>query len=360
MRLLLPVLLVGAALAIAVVVASWETAAQELAAVHAAEAAFAESGELWDKAMETTALSDLRAALRGFTGVLALVPGGADDDATSGFIHAFARWLAQPLRLRCLHRVAAAHELLRDDPVAVVAGHTALLREGYCEAVLAEATEATDADLRRQHEACLAPIARGMVLFAKSAAERDAAFASATARRNADGSPVLRWTTRWQMPDRYVPGLRSQPWWPELTAAATLSAEAEILSQEFAAVLASLDGAAAGAFTRRRADAWIPLPREGWGMLPLAAHCADAKRTCELVETLRGSADLSGTGYYLLAPGARLQAHSGPTNERCGEDDSYSFFPATSAYNITTYIWNIYMESDDHLPRQARDRHEEN
>ena len=323
MRLLLPVLLVGAALAIAVVVASWETAAQELAAVHAAEAAFAESGELWDKAMETTALSDLRAALRGFTGVLALVPGGADDDATSGFIHAFARWLAQPLRLRCLHRVAAAHELLRDDPVAVVAGHTALLREGYCEAVLAEATEATDADLRRQHEACLAPIARGMVLFAKSAAERDAAFASATARRNADGSPVLRWTTRWQMPDRYVPGLRSQPWWPELTAAATLSAEAEILSQEFAAVLASLDGAAAGAFTRRRADAWIPLPREGWGMLPLAAHCADAKRTCELVETLRGSADLSGTGYYLLAPGARLQAHSGPTNERCGgEDDS--------------------------------------
>eukprot|EP01050_Picozoa_sp_SAG11_P040189 SAG11_NODE_17336_length_521_cov_1.142180_1_plen_67_part_01 len=51
-------------------------------------------------------------------------------------------------------------------------------------------------------------------------------------------------------------------------------------------------------------------------MLPLAAHCADARRTCELVEQLRSSVDLSGVGYYKLAPGAHLQTHSGPTNER--------------------------------------------
>lgn len=232
-----------------------------------------------------------------------------------GLLRAFAQWLAEPLRLRCLHRVAAAHELLRDDPVAIVAAHSALLRAGYCNAVLAEAFDATDGDRQRQQEACMAPIARGMVLYAASAAEREAAFASATtAWQNADGSPVLRWKTRWQMPDRYVPGLRAQPWWPDLPAVTALKAEAQLLSQEFSAVLASVGGAEG--FQSRRTDAWIPLPREGWGMLPLAAHCTDAKRTCELVEELRGSVDLSGTGYYRLSPGAQLQIHSGPTNER--------------------------------------------
>lgn len=311
-----PLWLSLAAVAVAVlatIAANSELAAQELAHVHAAEEEFADSEALWAQAMETTAPVDLQAALRGYEGVLEKLALD-EQDGLLGLLRVFVAWLARPLRLRCLHRVAAAHELLREDPVAVVAAHAALLREGYCEAILAETFDSTDADRRRQHEACIAPIARGMVLYAASPAERDAAFARATARQNSDGSPVLRWKSRWQMPDHYVAGLRDQPWWPELPAASALRAEAELLSQEFLMVLASVGGT--DGFQRRRADAWIPVPRKGWGMLPLAAHCADAKRTCELVEQLRGSVDLSGTGYYMLAPGAQLQTHSGPTNER--------------------------------------------
>ena len=311
-----PVLLAfaGAAVAaLATVVANYELAAQELAQVHTAEADFADSEALWAQAMETTASVDLRAALRGYEGVLKNLT-LKEQGGVLGLLRVFVQWLAEPLRLRCLHRVAAAHELLRENPVAIVAAHAALLREGYCEAVLAEAFDTTDVDQRRQYESCLAPIARGMVLYAASPVERDAAFASATALRNADGSPVLPWKTRWQMPDHYVAGLHAKPWWSELPAASALRAEAALLSREFSAVLASVGGA--DGFKTRRADAWIPLPRDGWGMLPLAAHCADAKRTCELVEELRGSVDLSGTGYYMLKPGTQLQIHSGPRNER--------------------------------------------
>eukprot|EP01043_Picozoa_sp_COSAG02_P026023 COSAG02_NODE_1485_length_12370_cov_6.022144_7_plen_551_part_00 len=313
-----PLLLSCAAAATAVLVAvvtHSDYAVQELARVHTAESEFAHSEALWGRAMETTSKLDLKVALRGYQAVLERLVLVEDGGLLLGLLRAFAQWLAEPLRLRCLHRVAAAHELLREDPVAIVAAHAELLRVGYCEAVIAEAFDATDSDRRRQQEACIAPIARGMVLYAASAAERDAAFVSATtAWRNADSSPVLRWKTRWQMPDHFVPGLRAQPWWPDLPAATALKAEAQVLSREFSTVLASVGGAAG--FQSRRTDAWIPLPRKGWGMLPLAAHCMDAKRTCELVEELRGSVDLSGTGYYRLSPGAQLQMHSGPTNER--------------------------------------------
>ncbi|CAK0835149.1 unnamed protein product [Prorocentrum cordatum] len=131
----------------------------------------------------------------------------------------------------------------------------------------------------------------------------------------------MGWTTRWQLPDRHVPGLRAQPWWPELPAAARLEALAGVLAGELEAALAQAGGP--GAFERRRADAWIPEPRDGWGMLPVGARqCAVAPRTCQALRELRGGAGegggggLGGAGWYVLRAGARLRAHAGPTNER--------------------------------------------
>ena len=308
----------AAALAVVAVLAAvsyhyvGDLASQVLAAVHAAEAVFADSEHLWALGMNSTAPEELRAALRGFDGALALLGGPAER---SGLIAAFGQWLGRPLRLRCLHRVAAARELLRDDDAAIVAGHAALLGEGYCEAMLEDNFDSPPAALREAHQACLAPIARGMVMFAAGPAEAEGAFASALRRKHTDGLSVLSWTTRWQMPDRHLPGLRSQPWWPELPAAAELQRNAAVLSREFELVLAEV-ATGTDHFRRRRADGWIPVPREGWGMLPLEPYCYLAVETCALVSALRDTEDLKGAGFYMLEPGTKLQKHSGPTNER--------------------------------------------
>ena len=148
----------------------------------------------------------------------------------------------------------------------------------------------------------------------------------ALALRGPDGGPALSWTTQLQLPDRHYPGLRAQPLWADLPAAAMLEADFVALAAEFAAVLAAVGGV--DAFGRRRADAWIPNPRDGWGMLALEPHCTTAApATCALVRLLRGEVEeagpggavgsgLAGVGYYLLRPGATLRAHAGPTNER--------------------------------------------
>jgi len=211
--------------------------------------------------------------------------------------------------------------LLREDPVAIVAGHEALMREGYCDAVMADALfDGSQNDHHRQHEACLAPIARGLVMFAAGPAEAEAAFKNAVEHRSTtSGLQVLTWTTRWQMPDRHVPGLRAQMWWPELEAVEVLRANSAMLSREFALLLAEGEGGPdhiVNKFNRRRADSWIPVPRDGWGMVQLESCCTVAAATCDLVRKIRGTADLQGVGYYLLKPGAKLQKHAGPTNER--------------------------------------------
>jgi hypothetical protein len=291
----LPIIGAVVALLLAITVyANWESTVKELAMVHEAEAVFLGAETNFEKAMESTAPADLKVALQGYTAAAGLLNG----------LGTFAGWLGQPLKLRCLHRVAAATELLREDHAAVVAGHTALLSEGYCDAVMMDAFDGTEDDQRRQHEACLAPIARGLILFAANPATAEAAFAKVVKRQNTNGSPILTWTTRWQMPDRHVPGLRAQMWWSELEAADALQANAATLSTEFASVL---DVSGIEKFHRRRADSWIPVPRDGWGMIHLEEYCFVAADTCALVRKIRGTKDLQGVGYYVLKPGTKLQ-----------------------------------------------------
>ena len=83
--------------------------------------------------------------------------------------------------LNCLHRIAAAQELLRLEPRKIVAGYETLLAEDYCGQVDMDTGISDDVAVVsmsgrvKKHEACLAPIARGVVQFAASAAEAGAA-----------------------------------------------------------------------------------------------------------------------------------------------------------------------------------------
>ncbi|CAK0835147.1 unnamed protein product [Prorocentrum cordatum] len=166
-------------------------ARQKIRVVQLAEARWVSAEELWAAAMSSADRDGLREALRGFEVALA---GTAPPPAAAPLADRFAAWLGGPLRLRCLHRVAAGRELLRDSLAAVVSGHAALLREGYCEAALADASgegRASQAGLRAQHTACLAPIARGLVMFAADEAEAQESFARVTALRHADGSSAV-------------------------------------------------------------------------------------------------------------------------------------------------------------------------
>lgn len=208
--------------------------------------------------------------------------------------------------------------------------------QGYCDAVMEDALfDGSQNDHHRQHEACLAPIARGLVrkcvcacvrtracacacdcvavmlaadtctyctvdatlhttkvMFAAGPAEAEAAFKNAVEHRSTtSGLQVLTWTTRWQMPDRHVPGLRAQMWWPELEAVEVLRANSAMLSREFALLLAEGEGGPdhiVNKFNRRRADSWIPVPRDGWGMVQLESCCTVAAATCDLVRKIRG------------------------------------------------------------------------
>ena len=189
-------LLAGAAAVLLLAVALYVNDREELRIVQEAEASFAEAEATFANTMESASASGMRAALEGYAAAAGLLNGLAG----------FAGWLGQPLRLRVMHRMAAAQELLREDPEAIVAGHEALLREvrrtrrgafllnvcrqssrcfhlmlcitflmtlaiycigllqGYCDAVMADALfDGSPNDHHRQHAACLAPIARGLV-----------------------------------------------------------------------------------------------------------------------------------------------------------------------------------------------------
>eukprot|EP00729_Bicosta_minor_P009701 gene9701-3437_t len=268
-------LLAGAAVVLLLAVALYVNDREELSIVQDAEAVFTEAEKTFAKTMETASASGMRAALEGYATAAGLLNG----------LGGFAGWLGQPLRLRVMHRMAAAQELLREDPVAIVAGHEALLRE---------------------------------VMFAAGPAEAEAAFKNAVEHRSTtSGLQVLTWTTRWQMPDRHVPGLRAQMWWPELEAVEVLRANSAMLSREFALLLAEGGGGPdhiVNKFNRRRADSWIPVPRDGWGMVQLESCCTVAAATCDLVRKIRG-------------PGARFTVGTESREWIPGEvmcfDDSY-------------------------------------
>lgn len=326
----------------------------------------------WERAFANEDEGALRNALQGYERVLRLSV-LQPEDGLDGLTLGFARWLARPLRLRCLRRIAAARELLRDDMELIVRAHAAVIREGYCEAVEEDIGVAlSEWHPARDFASCQAPHARGMILFAPSPADAEAAFEAALLwTRPSDGSRALTWTTRWQLPDRHVSGLRASAWWPSHPAVAMLEAAFPTIVAEYEQLLESQPSVADGqaTFGRRRSDAWIAAPREGWGMVPLvpvpprelprermgagsgadspdASSSCVAKSTCDLVGSLqRGtrpahaaslgtqtsashieaynvndrrepSPSVSGSGYYILKPGTRLHPHAGPTNAR--------------------------------------------
>lgn len=112
-------LLAGAAVVMLLAVALYVNDREELSIVQDAEAVFTEAEKTFANTMETASASGMRAALEGYATAAGLLNG----------LGGFAGWLGQPLRLRVMHRMAAAQELLREDPVAIVAGHEALMRE---------------------------------------------------------------------------------------------------------------------------------------------------------------------------------------------------------------------------------------
>jgi hypothetical protein len=179
--------------------------AASLEALHVAESSFGEAEVLWAQAMHTGSHEGLAHALRGYSNALGLIeePVPAGVGIAQGLVRGFAGWLGRPLKLTCLHRSAAAQELLRVNLAEIAGGYEALLREGYCEQLATEAATGqalSTGDLRRQHEACLAPIARGTIQFAASVADAEAAFGRAVRFPGPGGGAALSWTTRWQLP----------------------------------------------------------------------------------------------------------------------------------------------------------------
>ena len=362
----------------------WKEFTMQFKSIHIAENAIEQADVLWQRALASDETATLREALEQYSSFS--LGGSIQSNETyvsgGGIFARVMIWLVRPLRLRALHRVAAARELLRGDAqpgqsdakqlVLIGNAHRQLLKEKYCDEMVSEAM----ADLqigkqidRKNYQKCLAPIARGTIIFASGEAEAAAAFFDAKLLPGPFGEgTALTWTSRWQLPDHHVPGLKAQPWWMELPAVASLEAQFDALAIEFQQVLSSVGGeqmATAMLFQRRRADAWIAQPKEGWGMMPLTVpekdKTSDKKRcvapvACELVKQIRkaaqdantdkfstisseqddqGEADLAGVGYYMLQPGTRLQVHAGPTNTRLtchltldGGDDSWFFVGA--------------------------------
>ena len=288
-----------------------------------AEAHSERSDGLWQQGLSSEDPVSLREALQGYQMTLeraALAKQPTVDSVATALSGAFAVFLARPLRLHCMHRVAAIRELLRQDSALIAHAHQQLLDDGYCTDLLEGFTS------RRQwhYEACIAPIARGTIQFAAGKAEADAAFDLALQLAGVTAvAPALSWTSRLQLPDHHTAGLAAKPWWPQLAAVAALETSSKMLLAEFKRVFATEGGG--DAFARRRADSWIADPQLGWGMLPIVreGRCI-APQTCSFVQQLRsaprarGSSkdDLSGVGYYLLRPGAWLHLHAAPSNKR--------------------------------------------
>jgi hypothetical protein len=259
--------------------AVYNTATVQFGVLHTAESVIEQADGVWEKALAAEDAAELSKALKLYTILLNSPPlkpivriqspnATAESVITAAVASAFV-WLARPLRLRSLHRVAAARELLRDSrheddkemlPL-IAAAHSQLIAENYCDEMLSDAIAQGLASEKqeKQHRKCLAPIARGTVLFAEGGAGGPAsvaAFAAAVALPGSDGGiiggppgsgsggqkPALTWTTLWQLPDHHVPGLRAQPWWMELPAVAALEASFPALQAEFKSVLARTGG----------------------------------------------------------------------------------------------------------------------
>ena len=184
-----------------------------VALIASAEELFDGAEEQFAAAMAAESEDRLRAALASFEGCLALAALSGDASVPAEI----ARWLARPLRLRAMHRVAAARELLHESPRRIAEAHAALIDEGYCQSLHDEAS--LD---RAVYARCLAPHARGTIAFAASPAEADRAFAAATSLTLPQGGAALTWTSRWQLPDHHTPGLTARPWWDAHPAVAAL------------------------------------------------------------------------------------------------------------------------------------------
>jgi hypothetical protein len=235
---------------VAVLFQFWEASTVQFAVLHEAEAAIEEADAVWQQALGTEDVDGLGEALRQYEHLLAApplmvgAPNGADESRFAAIAGSVFSWLARPLRLRSLHRVAAGRELLRDEhQLPLIANaHNQLLQENYCKEMLDDATAQLPfgEQLGHQHYTkCVAPIARGTVIFAPSDAESEKAFAQAINLPGAYGvGKALTWTSRWQLPDNHVPGLKAQPWWGDHPAVAALEANFEALAAEFVDVLA--------------------------------------------------------------------------------------------------------------------------
>jgi len=284
-----------------------------------AEAESDSADRAWELALANEEPVVLQSALSRYEVAVDLTSFDNAESWASRVPAAFVRWLARPLRLHCMHRIAAARELLRKERSLITAAHQRLLDEDYCSELVEGITSGRD----WLYEGCIAPIARGTIQYAPGADAADAAFQRALKL----ATPPLTWTNRLQLPDRHTPGLRAAPWWPQLTAVKALEDASQELLAEFEQVLSEVGG---DVFKPRRADAWIAEPKAGWGMLSLTRgkqqQCS-APYTCRFLQQLRAETgdvngnssskdNLSGVGYYLLRPGARLRLHAGPTNER--------------------------------------------
>lgn len=210
----------------------------------------------WDHAFSVEDAGMLTEALDAYERILKLKPFLESSEAPAGPFENFAQWLANPLRLRCMRRVAAGREMLRKDFSVIVQAHEALLRENYCATVESEASEfLSDLPPSWNYASCLAPHARGTILFASTPAKAEAAFGRAMQLNWPQGGPALTWTTRWQLPDIHTPGLLAQPWWPHHPAAAQLEASFQQVLAEFEQILAEFETSKddrGEAFTRRR------------------------------------------------------------------------------------------------------------
>lgn len=192
----------------------------------------------WQRAFNYEEVSSLRDALADYERVLELDTLRAPGNAS--IARSFASWLVRPLRLRCMRRIAAGHELLRESLPQIVQAHEALLSMEYCTAVQQEASVFfSEWEPSFDYSSCLAPHARGTILFAANPADADAAFERAKRMTRPDGQAALSWTTRWQLPDIHVVGLVALPWWPLHPAVAQLETLFPVLLAEFEHVRSS-------------------------------------------------------------------------------------------------------------------------
>ena len=270
--------LATAALAISIGLV-WYAVAPEIAAIRKAEALVESADRAWELAFADESISELRSVLNVYERLLRLGP------MSQGVgLRSFSHWIVRPLRFRCLHRVAITRGLLREDPPPIILqAHATLLEEGFCAESMLDSGGASDEQpALREYEACVAPLARGLILFAAGPIEAEAAFKEVMQLSGPGGVAALSWTSRLQLPDRHSAGLLAHPWWTDLPAVASLEAAFPYLLEEFEAAQMLLAYAARDVFTRRRENMWVAVPKTGWGRR--VVNCTTATATCKLIQ----------------------------------------------------------------------------